>query len=428
MDTDGLRVMLLQNVFNLCSDRRILAMNNSVPTEVSFTHIVLEGTPYEIGRQQGEELKKDKKRADYLTPTLPFLDKFNPSEAQRALDYIEKYCPGLREEIQGAADGFGIPVEDVAFLGGKGKKSGLSPIPVDKPVTDTGRARSGNNCSQMAVLPSATENDHLYAAQNTDCGPADLDLRMCTTRVQGKPAQIGFSDMIFGRSTGMNEYGLCVTTSWGAPMMWPSCQGLPYFAIVRALLDCCKNVDEALQTLNDFPIAWCTNIIISDPAGVSVLIEAAGEDRSMKRIEKGSSDQFLCATNHFTSPKLRGYTKSRRSESISRRQTIDSRIQDAVPRINKEMIKKLLAEPFPGGLCLHHYGDGLGTLWSSVFDVTGITVDVCFGAPSSKKNHWHSFGLQDPVGITKYLAHLPNEPAYPGIWDCVPGTSPTEWD
>jgi predicted choloylglycine hydrolase len=395
-------------------------MKRFVPKEISFIHIVLDGTPYEVGRQQGEELKKDKRRAGYLTPTLPFLDKFSRREAQRALDYIEKYSPGLGEEIRGAADGFGVQIEDIAFLGGRGKKSGLSPIAVDNPVTDTNQTGGGNNCSQMVVLPSATEDGHLYAAQNTDCGPADLDLRLCTTRVQGKPTHIGFSDMIFGRSTGMNEYGLCVTTSWGAPMMWPPCQGLPFFAVVRALLDRCSNVDQALQTLGDIPIAWCTNIIISEQIGVSALIEIAGEDRSVKRIEKGSPDQFLCATNHYTFPELHSYTKNRRRESIIRRKTIESRFENAIPKVNKEMIKDLIAEPFPAGICLHHYGDGLGTLWSTIFDITNNTVDVCFGAPSSKKNQWRTFGFQDLVGTTEYAAHLPNEPAVSGFWDRAP--------
>ena len=395
-------------------------MGNSIPGEITFTHVVLEGTPYEVGWQQGEELSRDEKRASYLTPPLPFLDDYSRREAKRALNYIEKYCPGLKEEIQGAADGFGIPVEKIAFLGGKSKKSGFSPIPVSESASGTNHPGGGNNCSQLVVLPLISEDDHVYAAQNTDCGPADLDLRLCTSRVHGKPAHIGFSDMIFGRSTGISEYGLCVTTSWGAPMMWPPCEGLPYFAVVRALLDSCRNVDEALHTLDSIPVAWCTNFIVSDTNGVAALMEVAGENRITKRVEKGSSDQFLYATNHYTSSELHDYSANRRRESVIRSQTIKSRIGAAIPRVSKDVIRNMLSEPFPQGVCLHHYGVGLGTLWSTIFDLTKNSVAVCFGSPGSEKNHWRSFGLQDPVGITEYTAHLPNEPAYPGIWDCVP--------
>jgi hypothetical protein len=183
-------------------------MSSSVPNEVLFVHVVLEGTPYEVGRLQGEMLRDDQDRARYLTPTLPFLESYSKREAHRALGYFEKYCPGIMEEIQGAADAFGVPVENIAFLGGKSKEDGSSAIPVDKPVSC-----GGCHCSHFAILPAASEDGHLYAGQNEDCGPGDLDLRLCTTRVQGKAAHIGFSDMIFGRVQGMNEHDFCVTTS-----------------------------------------------------------------------------------------------------------------------------------------------------------------------------------------------------------------------
>jgi predicted choloylglycine hydrolase len=397
-----------------------MAMTNSVVEEITFSHVVLEGTSYQVGWQQGVKLKNDPERASFLTPPLPFLDAYSRREARRALDYVERYCPGLREEIQGAADGFGVPVEEIAFLGGKNKETGSSSIPVHEAASGTRQRRGGNHCSQLAVLPSATQDGHLYAAQNTDFLPGDLDLRLCTTRVHGKPAHIGFSDMIFGRSVGMNEHGLCVTTSWGAPMMWPPCEGLPYFAVVRALLDRCRGVDEALQALANMPVAWCTNVIVSDRSGVAALIEVGGEDRAMRRIGEESSEQFLCATNHFTFPELHAYSAKRRRESLARRQTITARLENGVPQVDREMIRGLLSEPFPQGVCLHHYAAGLGTLWSTIFDVTGITLEVCFGAPSSERNSWHSFRLQDPVGVVEYEGHLPDQPAKPGFWDYVP--------
>jgi hypothetical protein len=131
-------------------------MNSSVPNEVLFVHVVLEGTPYEVGRLQGEILKNDQARARYLTPTLPFLERYSKREAHRALGYFEKYCPGIMEEIQGAAVAFGVPVEDIAFLGGRSKEDGSSAIPVARPVS-----RSGCHCSHFAILPSASEDGHL---------------------------------------------------------------------------------------------------------------------------------------------------------------------------------------------------------------------------------------------------------------------------
>lgn len=395
-------------------------MGNSVPNEVSFTHVVLEGPPYKVGRLQGEMLKNDQERAKYLTPTLPFLERYSRREAHRALEYFEKYCPGIREEIQGAADAFGVPVEEIAFLGGKDKENGSSAIPVDEPVSRNGQPKGGNHCSHFAVLPSASEDGHLYVGRNEDCGPDDLDLRLCTTRVQGQAAHIGFSDMIFGRGEGINEHGLCVTTSWGTPGVWLEGEGLPYFAVVRAVLDRCKTVDEALDVVAGIPIAWCTNFIVADRCGETALIEVAYSHRGVKRIGQGSQDQFLCATNHYTLPSMMPYDIRRMRQSVTRYSAIESRIKSAVPHVNKGTIRGILSEPMPKGVCLHHYSIGLGTLWSMIFDVTDTTVEICFGAPNSEKNSWRSFGLQGSVGVTEYVAHLPDEPAAPGFWERLP--------
>lgn len=388
-------------------------MSQPTPQEIRFTHDVLEGTAYEVGRQQGEMLKNDPQRAPYLTPPLPFLEAFSGPEAHRALAYFDRYCPGISDEIQGAADAFGVPLKELAFLGGKSKEDGYSAIPVDRPI-------GGSQCSHLAVLAAASQDGHLRAGQNVDCGPGDLDLRLCTTRVEGKAAHIGFSDMIFGRTDGINEHGFCVTTSWGTPGLWLKGEGLPYFAVVRALLDRCQTVDQALDLLAELPIAWCTNYIVADRRGQAALIEVAYAHRGAKRIGPGSGDPFLWATNHYTLPAMKPYDTRRMRQSLVRHKAIESRLRRAAPQVTQEKIRDILSEPMPGGACTHHYSDGLGTLWSTIFDLTDIAVEVCFGAPDSERNDWHPFGLWSPAGQRAYTAHLPDEPAEPEIWQRLP--------
>ena len=392
-------------------------MRHSIPGETNFVHVVLEGTSYEVGRQQGEMLKNDPQRSTYLAPHLPFLTGFTPQEAQVALKYIETYCPGLREEIQGAADASGVPVEEIAFLGGRNKENGFSAIPME----DSGsrEVRRGSFCSHFAVLPPAAADRHMYAAQNIDSSPSDLDLRLCTTRVRGKPAHIGFSDMIFGRLQGLNEHGFCVTTSWGAPMMWPSCHGLPYFAVVRALLDRSTNVADAVEVLTGIPVAWCTNFILSDAGGNAALVEIAGEDRGVRETHPAAQGRFQYATNHYTLPELQAFTKKKRRESITRRQIIETSLERAVTPIDQEMIRGILSRSMPEGVGMPYYSSGMGTLWSMIFDVTDRTVEICFGNPGSPQNTWHTYGLYDAAGSTQYKAHIPDRPAPEGFWQTV---------
>jgi predicted choloylglycine hydrolase len=395
-----------------------MLMSASVPSEVLFGHVVLEGTPYEVGRLQGERLRDDPQRRSFLTPTLPFLERYSEREAQRELAFFDEYCPGIGDEVQGAADVLGVSVADIAFLGGTPKEA----TPGD------GTTKSGA-CSHFAVLSSATSNGHVLVGQNEDSGLGDLDLRLCTTRVQGMAAHVGFSDMVMGRVQGLNEHGLCVTTSWGAPMVWPEGKGLPYFAVVRTLLDRGRDVDHALEVLAGLPIAWCTNFIFSDRTGRAALVEVSGEHRAVQRIGPGQKEgPYLCATNHYTLPGMKPYDVSRRRESVARHRTITARLQDAVPRIDKETVRSILSEPAPEGVCLHHYSSGLGTLWSMVFDVTERRVKICFGAPSSGQNAWRTFGLGDAAGQTTYAAHLPDAPAPEGFWGRLPPGGSVELD
>ncbi len=374
---------------------------HSTPSDtVSFSHVVLEGTPYEVGRLQAEMLQDDPQRSGYLAPTLPFLDRYSEEEAARELAFLERHCPGLREEVQGAADALGVSAADIAFLGGKPK--------------------GGGQCSQFAVLPPAAADGHLRLGQNEDCGPGDLDLRLCTTRVEGKAAHIGFSDMIMGRVQGMNEHGLCVTTSWGTPGVWPEGKGLPYFAVVRTLLDRCVTVDEAMDVMAGMPIGWNTNYILADRGGEVALVEVAGRHRGIQRIGSRSQAHFVCATNHYTLPEMIPHDIRRMRQSVTRHQAITARLEGAAPHVDVGTMRALLSEPMPEGVCVHHYSSGLGTLWSMIFDVTEGTVEICFGAPSSERNAWRSFRLRDPVGETAYVAHLPDAPTEEGFWERLP--------
>jgi predicted choloylglycine hydrolase len=374
-------------------------MDQSIPNEVLFSHVSLEGTSYEVGWAQAEMLKVDPQRLSYLTPTLRFLDRFSPGRAEDELAYMNRHCPGIADEVRGAADALGVGIADIALIGGTPK---------------------GGGCSQFAVTPLATRSGHTLVGQTMDSSPGDLDLRLCTTRVRGKAAHIGFSDMVMGRTQGLNEHGLCVTTSWGAPGVWPENEGFPYFVAVRALLDRCESTEHATEVLAGLPIKWCTNFILSDRCGQVALVEVSGAHQGVRRL--APDEVSISATNHYVLPEMQPHDVSRRRESVARQRTIDACLERATPEVEVETMRGLLARTMPGGVCQHYYSSGLGTLWCSITDVTEGTIEVCFGAPSSERNVWHMFGLGDAVGAQVYVAHLPDERTPVGFWErLLPG-------
>lgn len=110
------------------------------------------------------------------------------------------------------------------------------------------------------------------------------DFRLCTTRIHGKAAHMGFSLLQFGRIDGMNEHGLCITMSAGCPLVQPVEEGCRFWAVVRTVLDRCHSVPEALEIIQSIPISFHLNLLLTDKHGESALIEMFSSKRAIKRI------------------------------------------------------------------------------------------------------------------------------------------------
>lgn len=216
----------------------------------------------------------------------------------------------------------------------------------------------------------------------------------------------------FGRYDGINENGLCVTMTNGIPCVMPEEEGLRFWAVIRILLDRCKNVDEAIEMLESTPISSYCILLITDKNGQAVLAEICNDVRSYKRISSTSAEGYLCSTNHYTLPEMQHLVRNRMKHSLDRynavRDSLDAGVAD------KKSIKNILSQKIPNGLACHYYHDGLGTLWSILYDVADIQADICFGSPLA--NTWYSFDLNSQEGVTEYKVVLPDEDSTPETW------------
>ena len=107
-----------------------------------------------------------------------------------------------------------------------------------------------------------------------------------------------------GRDDGINEMGLTVTlSSSGFPvgplpeMRRPAVAGLQFWAVVRTLLENCRDVKEALSMLKDMPVAYNLNLIVLDREGHCALVETLDGRMAVKTIDRDSGEQALYATN-----------------------------------------------------------------------------------------------------------------------------------
>ena len=371
-------------------------MSDQLPTvhHVTYTHAVLVGSAYEVGRQQGEWLAGKPDAARFFTSPLPERGPLTPQQAEATLKIFRQHCPGLNEEIEGFATALGVPPEQVVYYA-------ITHTPIGQ-------------CSHFVVLPSISADRHLRIGRSYELNPSMCDLRLVTVRISGRPAHIGFSEILFGRDDGLNEHGVCATMSAGAPMASTEPGGLTYWAVLRTILDRCAGVDEAIEVALSIPISFNVNLLLADRSGQAALLEIASSHRAVQRIGADTPVQFLAATNHYNRPEMKPHDLGRMWNSLVRYRAIRSRLQSAAPYANCETLRGILTEPYPKGTCCYHYTDYLGTLWTGIYDVTAGTLEACFGAPTH--NPWHLFDLEAKPGITEYAAQLPDEASEPGLF------------
>ncbi|MHA1928928.1 MAG: hypothetical protein ACTSV2_10185 [Candidatus Thorarchaeota archaeon] len=74
----------------------------------TFHHVVLEGTAFEVGQQQGEIIKKHKPESVKWC-TSPNVDpKIGFNSFEELQNFFEEYCPGITDELEGFADSLGV--------------------------------------------------------------------------------------------------------------------------------------------------------------------------------------------------------------------------------------------------------------------------------------------------------------------------------
>ncbi|BCN31928.1 C45 family autoproteolytic acyltransferase/hydolase [Anaeromicropila herbilytica] len=374
--------------------------------EVIYRHLTLSGTSYEIGKMEGEFLKK------YHPEEVQFFlegnDWFRPvtdASLQKAMDIFSKYCPYINEEIQGFAESLGVSAKQILYYGFSYVSTG--------------------NCSHFTVHPDRVADGHMYVGRSYEWNDED-DFRLITTKAEGVYAHIGFSLLLLGRFDGMNEHGLCVTMSNAVPMEQSEEEGLRFWMVIRILLDQCKTVEEAVGLIKELPISSYCNLIIADKNNHAVLAEICNSTKTFRAIKEGEThsvdvqesvrDTYVCSTNHYTLPGMEDCVKNKMNHSVYRYQAMIRGLEEK-DILDRDDFMNILTKHTPEGLACHYYEEWLGTLWSMLFDITNLTIDICFG--SSVVNKWYTFDLNTEPGVREYLGILPLEKADNIMWQRV---------
>lgn len=250
----------------------------------------------------------------------------------------------------------------------------------------------------------------MMVARNYEFSHKMDDFSFGKTKVKGRYAHIGSSSMLFGRSDGINECGLMVgQTSCGLPvgsfepMRKPAVVGLQFWAVIRSLLENCKDVDEALKAVLEMPIAYNINLVLADKTGKAVLFETFDGEREWKLIDNTTREQFIHSTNHAHLPKMKQLCPQVMEHSACRYDYIN-KYMEHTDGISVNDLKNLLLAEYPNGLCCHWYDEFFGTIRSMVFDVTAGTAELCWGG--LEENGWKTYSVNGNFERNNQTVHI----------------------
>lgn len=226
--------------------------------------IQFRGNHYDFGFKQGELLKgtilyKNRKKR------LKNRNERFSVPTQEAMKAIQSLSPGIWEELMGLKDSLQKPLDEIlSTYGGYLVEA----------------ERSG--CSVF------TKGD--YMVRNYDFHPVTYEGRLILFQPEeGAYASIGPTQHITGRMDGMNEKGLMIAYNF-VNRKNPGRGFIPNM-INRIVLETCKNVEEAIQLLQEIPHLQSFNFIILDPSEQVYVIEATPRGVT--------THQSAVCTNHF---------------------------------------------------------------------------------------------------------------------------------
>lgn len=359
----------------------------------------LEGTSYEIGCALGRMTAGIPPLRAHATGGM---EGFGPAQADEAIALFDRWCPGLTEELRGFADTLETRPEQVLYYA----MTYLLP-----------------RCSQIGLTPGLTAEGKPLVARNYEFNHEAEDFCLMKTAVKGKYTHMGTSVLQFGREDGLNEFGLSVTmSSCGFPvgpmpyMRAPKLRGLQFWAVIRALLENCRDVAECLAYLEGMPIAYNLNMILMDKEGNAALYETLDGRTAVKRVGP-DSPEALCATNHVVLPELVSHEPEILVHSARRYDYIRQQL-DGKTGVSREQLKGMLLAKYPDGLCCHFFEEFFGTTKSMVISPADGTIELCWGGRA--ENGWRLYDIASPLENGAQTIGLNMEKATPGTYGYQP--------
>lgn len=331
---------------------KIVAGNGYLQDFGSLKLIYLQGSPFEIGLQQGLLITYDQEALAFREAAFQL---FNPLAGEHSgLKKIEtlfkqfyfdsKLLPTIKRNI---------PEEYLEEMRGLavGLTRGEGPIDLESVVmanTYQDLGANYNACTSFAVFNEATIDGSLLHGRNLDSpgmeSMAQLGYIAVFNPEQGYPFITHIYPLSCGIMQGMNIAGLSVSMNWS--FVQPSektLDGMPFTLLLRSLVQYASTIEEALEIIQSVPRTMGLNILISDSkTNRAVVVEATGERYAVR-----TGDNYVYAANRFLTEYLTPVQREGWLASAFRERRLEELIREHYGNISTSVAVQVLRDKSP---------------------------------------------------------------------------------
>ncbi len=308
--------------------------------------IELRGTPYEIGKQYGEQARE--RIRSHLVNQKNVMARFRPSEpewwrasARACLPVYQELAPHVVQEMEGLARGADLVFDEILLLN------------VRDELVNSFKPAAGEQCTSFGCSGAVTSNGHPILGQTKDTAVLSQDLYVVTATYQkGRPdlLQMPYAGElgVFGlSSSGMSVFGNSIYVRGRG-------RGRIPWSLLRRLVLEADSVTDVVELANKFGIATPGNLTIGDRTGRVVAIE--NTDHGHGVVE--ATDGILVHANHIVTPSLvpyETYAEPERSASQQRQARLTRLLETERTRLTAPLAMRCLTDHanFPRSICRH---------------------------------------------------------------------------
>lgn len=332
-------------------------------------HLRLKGNHYDIGVKRGKIFNK----CGIVFPLN--LDEYQMDHGIKSEKILKEVFPEVCEEIKGITDETNIDYKKFA--------SWLLAMGCCMYNLENNVPLEVRGCTAFAVV----YKDKVYYGRNNDLPPfLKQSSKSEIYTLKDNRFNITTSSFINGEE-GMNKYGLVVAMTFVGTKLEDIKPGLNSVFIVRYLLEKARTTKEACELLNNIKVASNCNILLADSSKEICVIECTPQKKYRRESIAINKDlRVICTVNNFVSDDMKKYEWD--EDDIYNTYERYNNVIEAFKNYKKENMVDYIIDILKGNkgfMCQYDKSLNFETIWSSVFDITTLSILRAEGHPRKTK-------------------------------------------